>query len=179
MNLREVREAVDKTTVGKKTQGAFYAHVSAVALLPEVLREIIAEAYRGLPPQIRDQVDRSNLVKWTLKKKRISFLLYPNFDKEPHPRLRQAITVCVAEGFEHYKIRSYNWKHNPPILHRKETFVAEGYPNRETFAKLSAAEEEAGLLGSGRIGMKKGWTTLLREKGLKVQGHELMKKKKR
>lgn len=175
MNLREVRAAVDETTVGKRLPSAFYAHVSAVSLLPEVLQKIVALAYCELPPQVQNQVDRATLVKWALKRQRISFLFYPDFDKDPHPRLRQAITVCVAEGHECYKIRSYNWRKNPPVLHRKETFVSEDYPNREIFAKLTEAEEAEGLLGNVRIGMKKGWIAALREKGLRVQGHELVR----
>jgi hypothetical protein len=42
------------------------------------------------------------------------------------------------------------------------------------FAALSKAEEEAGLLGSGKIGLRKMWTELLKTRGLRIQDHSLV-----
>ena len=47
---------------------------------------------------------------------------------------------------------------NPPILHRKETFVPDDYPGRDKFARLTAQEERAGLLDEARdIGTRQAW----------------------
>jgi hypothetical protein len=42
--------------------------------------------------------------------------------------------------------RDYDTSENPPILHRKETFVTPDYPLYEKFAKLTHQEENWGLL---------------------------------
>ena len=64
---------------------------------------------------------------------------------------------------------------NPPILHRKETFVAEDHPLRPKFARLTAAELSKGLFEeSSRIGTRHGWEQALIEKGLILRGHRLI-----
>jgi hypothetical protein len=64
---------------------------------------------------------------------------------------------------------------NPPILHRKETFVAPDHPLRPKFARLTAAEEAKGLLDeSHRIGTRNQWELALAEKGLSLRGHRLV-----
>ena len=56
------------------------------------------------------------------------------------------------------KVRRYDHSENPPILHRKETFVGADYPHREKFAKFTTQEERWGLLDEpSRIGLKNGW----------------------
>ena len=78
-------------------------------------------------------------------------LSYPAFDEDPHPALVETFIADCRELRTHH--RSYAASENPPILHRKECFVSEGYPLRETFARLTKAEVEAGLLSdSSEIG---------------------------
>jgi hypothetical protein len=74
------------------------------------------------------------------------------------------------------KRRWFSGQPNPPVLHRKECFVAEDYPRRTTFARLTKTEEAAGLLDeTDRIGLRRGWEALLAEKGLTLVGHRLVK----
>jgi len=48
--------------------------------------------------------------------------------------------VNLSSLYVHF--RDYSSSDNPPILHRKETFVDQTYPNYEKFAKLTAQEEK-------------------------------------
>jgi hypothetical protein len=46
---------------------------------------------------------------------------------------------------------------NPPVLHRKEAFLLPDDPRRSKFERLTAQEEQAGLLeGTATIGTRAG-----------------------
>jgi hypothetical protein len=65
---------------------------------------------------------------------------------------------------------------NPPILHRKESFLPADYPAYETFAELTRMEEEAGLLeNTATIGTRNGWRERLFEAGMSIEGHQLQR----
>jgi hypothetical protein len=62
-----------------------------------------------------------NLLKFHTASPEISFLAYPDFEKHPHPALKESVIVDLVTG----KTRrdDYGTRANPPILHRKETFL--------------------------------------------------------
>jgi DNA phosphorothioation-associated putative methyltransferase len=103
----------------------------------------------------------------------VTFLTYPDFDSDPHPALAEATKINVATGSV---VRTdYRARPNPPILHRKETFVPPDDPRVPGFAALTKREEEAGLYRDpSRIGLRVQWLTLLKRLGLTHQGHELI-----
>ena len=69
--------------------------------------------------------------------------------------------------------RDYSSSANPPVLHRKETFVESGYPNYKKFVKLTTLEEKLGLLTNPiSIGTKEGWKQRLKECGIVIKGHQ-------
>jgi DNA phosphorothioation-associated putative methyltransferase len=70
----------------------------------------------------------------------------------------------------------YGESKNPPILHRKETFLAEEHPLRSKFAQFTEQEEKAGLLDeTATIGTRDGWARRLAEKGVALKGHRVVK----
>jgi hypothetical protein len=72
------------------------------------------------------------------------------------------------------RFRDYSTSANPPILHRKETFVLQGYPLRHRFEILTKAEETHKLYEDvARIGFREAWLGLLTEMGLVIRGHQL------
>ncbi len=94
--------------------------------------------------------------------------------EDAHPALRHAVTIDLASGKARHTDYAENL--NPPILHRKETFLPPDDPRREIFAALTHAEEAAGLYArTATIGFKLNWERLLREKSLAIQGHKLRK----
>lgn len=115
-----------------------------------------------------------NLLKIHTNEAALTFLTYPDFDEDPHPTLAEATKINLNTGSvvrTHYRARS-----NPPILHRKETFLPKSDPRFETFAQLTAEEEKAGLLrNDARIGLRAYWESLLRKHGLGYEGHRLVK----
>ncbi|MGA9924922.1 MAG: hypothetical protein WBQ29_16095 [Isosphaeraceae bacterium] len=58
---------------------------------------------------------------------------------------------------------------NPPILHRKETFLPPGHPLLAKFARLTQQEEKHGLLDeTATIGTREGWQRRLAERGFTI-----------
>jgi DNA phosphorothioation-associated putative methyltransferase len=71
--------------------------------------------------------------------------------------------------------RDYSSSENPPILHRKETFVEETYPNSKKFAKLTAKEEKLGLLENPiSIGTRNNWQQRLASNNIEIRGHQVI-----
>ena len=167
------RDAVDAacraSSVGKVTHDALYVHVSALSSLQPILRvyEGCARAYIGA-------VEGANVAKLHRGMPQVSYLAYPEFDHDPHPALSGSLLVPLQTFRIQY--RSYADSTNPPILHRKEEFVASDYPVRERFARLTRQEERAGLFDAPNlIGSRTGWEEALRQRGLRLSGHRLVK----
>ena len=67
---------------------------------------------------------------------------------------------------------------NPPILHRKETFLPPNHPDLSKFARLTQQEEKHGLLDeTASIGTRQGWGQRLAERGFTLRGHRLVRRK--
>jgi len=163
-----VRNKINNSKVGKKTQDAIYIHISAIDKLDLVLRlyEGIARQYLGEP--------EGNIVKIPYDKKSVSYHNYPDFDTDPHPKLSTVAKVDLLQLriFD----KDYSLRKNPLILHRKELFVDSSYKNYKKFKKLTEAEEKEGLYeDTARIGTKLYWDDLLKQKNLQIKGHQLKK----
>ncbi|MEA1912143.1 MAG: DNA phosphorothioation-associated putative methyltransferase, partial [Spirochaetota bacterium] len=92
---------------------------------------------------------------------------------DPHPSLKKSLTLNVATGKK--RKFSYDKSINPPILHRKETFLHPRHPQIEVFNKLTKQEKSYGLYKNPRtIGFKLNWEKLLEEKGLSYLDNELI-----
>jgi DNA phosphorothioation-associated putative methyltransferase len=115
-----------------------------------------------------------NLLKIHTNEAALTFLTYPDFDNDPHPALAEATKINLNTGSV---VRTdYRSRSNPPILHRKETFIPKSDSRFTKFAELTAEEEKAGLLRDGaRIGLRAYWDSLLRKNGLGYKDHKLVK----
>ncbi|MBD2624986.1 DNA phosphorothioation-associated putative methyltransferase [Trichormus variabilis] len=155
---------------GKLLPDAFYIHVLALHILDPWLQEYESRA-RSIAPQVQE----ATLVKFSTNKAKISYLFYPDFDTDPHPALRASIQVDLETREVGY--RDYSDSANPPILHRKETFVTPDYPFYEQFAALTRTQEALGLLHNTRgIGTREGWEKRLQTYGVEIQGHKLIQR---
>lgn len=166
-----IRDACRKSSVGKQTPDALYLHLSALTLLPPVLRvyEGCARAYIGT-------VEGANVVKLSQAKPQVSYLYYPDFESDPHPAL--AASLVVPLNTFHIDYREYKDSKNPFILHRKETFLAPDHPLRPKFARLTHQEERYNLYDKPElIGTREGWQRVLDEKEVYIAGHRLLCKK--
>jgi DNA phosphorothioation-associated putative methyltransferase len=116
-----------------------------------------------------------NIIKLHVDGCSITFLQYPGFDTEPHPSLARATKINLKTGSVVHT--DYSKRANPPILHRKESFLPPDDPRVAEFAALTRAEEEAGLYREpSTIGLQIQWTTLLRRLGYAYQGHQLIRR---
>lgn len=168
-NLAAVSTACETSSVGKLTPTALYVHVSAVEALPAILR-----IYEGCARSYIGAVEAANIVKLHRLKPQVSYLSYPQFDRDPHPALVGSLVVPLQTF--HVDYRDYSASENPPILHRKEEFVAPNYPLRARFARLTAQEERAGLYeDTASIGTRLGWKAALEARGVTIPGHRVVR----
>jgi DNA phosphorothioation-associated putative methyltransferase len=152
--------------VGKTLPDAFYLHTSALDQLPTPLRQLEQRARQVVPGV------SATLVKFRFRRPQIAYLHYPDFDTDPHPALHSSTLVDLAHLTA--TTRSYQERPNPPILHRKETFVAPDYPGYANFVHLTQQEIHQGLLDQPRtIGLRRGWQQRLQSLGLEIHHHAL------
>ena len=163
-----INAACNATEFGKLTPEALYVHVDYISDLPPLLR-----VYEGAARTISGNVDDATLVKINRLKPQVSFLVYPNFDTDPHPALQASLVAKLGEI--RLKHRFFGDSDNPPILHRKDSFITDSHPGYSKFARLSAQEEKAGLLDRSDIGHRNSWANVLSEAGLTLRGHQLQK----
>jgi DNA phosphorothioation-associated putative methyltransferase len=169
-HLDLVERFADEADVGKRLPGSLYVHDSALPLLPSILR-----VYEGCARWLVGDIADVTLVKLATDQPRVSYLSYPEFDIDPHPNLHRSTVVRV--GRLDVAVRDYTASRNPPILHRKESFVASEYPLRGKFARLTAQEERFGLYDTDTraIGTRAGWDARLRERGVQLRGHRIVR----
>ena len=166
------QDAIDKACVqapvGKILPDALYIHHSAMGHLPPLLR-----VYEGCGRQLAGAVDGVTLVKLGRRRSRVSYLVYPDFDRVGHPALAEAFVADLSRLVLHH--RDCRNSSNPPVLHRKELFVASDHPARSRYARLTAQEERTGLLAPGvSIGTLAEWQRVLERNGIAVRGHRLV-----
>ncbi|MFT3783691.1 MAG: DNA phosphorothioation-associated putative methyltransferase [Nibricoccus sp.] len=162
-----IRDAICSLRHGKRLPSAIYVFDDGGESLPFLLRNACAELRR------RFQIGLEfNIVKFHTDLPKVSFLSYPRFFEDAHPSLEAAVIIDLVLG----RVRrdDYSCRANPPILHRKETFLPDSHPSRTLFSSLTKAEEDVGLLAeSTKIGFKLNWNRLLNKLGIEIEGHRL------
>lgn len=160
MDFKKYKEIVAGLTIGKQLPDAVYVHKSQLRQLPSLLGSLTikaAEAFKITPKGW-------NIVKFQKREFKISYLSYPDFDTYAYPALKNSRTVDLTKYG--VKLSDYSKSKNPPILHRKETFVADDYKFADEFRKITAEGETIGLYENVRsIGFKNNWERLISKKG--------------
>lgn len=167
-----IDEACKESSIGKLLPNALYVHRSALASLEPILR-----IYEGCASSYLGEIEGANLVKLHRHSGKVSYLVYPDFDRDPHPALLRSVKLSLRTR----EIQCFDYANsdNPPILHRKESFLETSYPGYERFAKLTRQEEECGLLSdTSAIGTRDGWERRLIAEGFTLRGHRLTRVKK-
>ena len=164
-----IDEACKRSPIGKLLPNSLYVHESALESLEPILRvyEGCARAYLG-------EIEDTNIVKLHRISGKVSYLAYPEFEKDPHPALLRSVKLNLRS--RELDCYDFSESDNPPILHRKETFLPRDHPLREKFAKLTQQEEKHALLeNTSTIGTRNGWENRLAEHGLALRGHRLVR----
>ena len=163
----EIVSSCKNSTVGKHLPNALYVHSNALVHLDPILRDYERQARR-----LVENTSHATIVKFGIDRPKVSYLYYPEFDRDPHPQLHQSIVVDLVT--EEVSVRQYHNSLNPPILHRKETFVSKDYPFYQTFADLTQEEVALGLLDNSRhIGTLQEWTRMLLQQGISLVDHHV------
>ncbi|MBE9079178.1 DNA phosphorothioation-associated putative methyltransferase [Romeria aff. gracilis LEGE 07310] len=167
LSLHQLATLCRQSPIGKCLPGAFYIHHTALSQLDPQL-----QAYEALARSWLSNDVSITLVKFHFEKPALSYLFYPDFDSMAHPALAASVQIVLPNGRTDY--RSYCNRANPPVLHRKETFVAPDYPGYEIFARLTHQQVALGLLENSRtIGTRLGWQNRLQAHNLMIVDHRL------
>jgi len=165
---KQISSLCRQSKIGKKLPAALYVHISALNHLDRDL-----QAYEQLARILLPSSYTFTLIKFSYDQPKISYLLYPDFDNDPHPALHTSIQVNLELGTTQQ--RDYSTSNNPPILHRKETFITPDYPKYQEFAELTRQEEAIALLqDTSTIGTRNGWQQRLQELNVKIEGHQVI-----
>jgi DNA phosphorothioation-associated putative methyltransferase len=169
-NADAIDLACQRSSVGKLLPNALYVHRAGLDSLEPILRiyEGCARAYVG-------QIEGANLIKLHRFSGKVSYLVYPDFEKDPHPALQRSVKLSLRT--RELDCLEYSTSESPPILHRKETFLPHDHPLRERFARLTQQEERNGLLDDAAgIGTRQTWKERLDTRGFTLRGHSLIRK---
>src|SRR4030095_9965653 len=100
-NITAVDTACKEAPCGKLTSEALYIHMTGLPHLPPILRiyEGCARAFIGL-------VEGANIVKLHRHIPQVSYLSYPEFDRDPHPALVDSLVVHLQT----FQVRYFNYK---------------------------------------------------------------------
>jgi DNA phosphorothioation-associated putative methyltransferase len=160
MDFEEYRNIVKNIALGKKLPDSIYIHESAIFHLPEALVSLVIKS----ADQFGLDDDSWNILKFYRKDFKIAYLNYPAFEEDSYPSLHHSQIVDLHK--QTYRKSDYSKSDNPPILHRKETFVTDTYPLKSLFEQITAEGEAIGLYEkTSRIGFKKNWERLIQSKG--------------
>lgn len=163
MEFIEFKKLVQNIKIGKQLPDAVYVHRTALEFIPV---ELAALAER-ITTALKIPIHQWNIAKFGKRDFRVTFLNYPKFDDYAYPALHECFTVDLSK----LSVRKadYSNSENPPILHRKETFVAESHPKWAVFCEITNEGEAAGLFENTRsIGFQRNWEKLVQKKGLKL-----------
>lgn len=165
---KAMSEAFKLSKTGKQLPDAIYIHPSYVTSLHPLVQIKVAIAQK-----LVGDIDECNLIKINKFKNKVSFLVYEDFDQVEHPALLYSWVMDIPKN--DLKFWEFRTRENPPILHRKETFVGESYPMYETFKILTQQEEDCGVLEeTATIGTREGWKSKLLEKGVLISNHQII-----
>ena len=164
-----VDEACRCSKVGKILPEAIYVHASAVEHLDPLLR-----VYEGCGRAYLGEVEGANLVKIHRRSGKLSYLVYSDFETNAHPALKRSVKLSLRT--RELECLDYSSSENPPVLHRKETFLHPDHPLYARFSRLTKQEEAHGLLDEPNgIGTRSAWEERLRSRSYVIRGHRLMR----
>ena len=146
-----VNAAAKRATVGKLLPDDLYVHQIALELL-----EPLFTVYEGCGRAYLGEVDRANVIKIHRRSGKLSYLAYPRVRPGPAPRPSCAPSRSTLRTRQ-IDSTDYAASTNPPVLHRKESFMNTVIRCTRS-SRGSAREEKCGLLddtstmGAARLG---------------------------
>lgn len=161
-----------RASIGKLTPSALYIHRRALSQAPLLLR-----IYEECGALAAGRPSSWDLVKLHHDRRMVSWLAYPDFDEDAHPVLHCSDHVDLSTLKAGHV--EYTDSPNPPLLHRKEEFLAADDARVPLYTRLTASETRAGLYSRPEaIGTRQGWEEELVRCGRALRGHRLVRLKR-
>jgi DNA phosphorothioation-associated putative methyltransferase len=104
-----IDEACKRATVGKLLPDDLYIHRSALDTLEPLLR-----IYEGCGRAYLGEVEGANIIKIHRRSGKLSYLVYPDFESDPHPALLRSVRVNLRT--RQIDSNDYSQSANPPVL---------------------------------------------------------------
>jgi DNA phosphorothioation-associated putative methyltransferase len=163
MDFIKYKSLVSSLSIGKKLPDAIYLHKCALSKIDPVLSDLTVRISKAL--KIEDT--EWNLVKYYKRDYKLALLNYPDFFEYAYPSLETSFTIDLAKLS--LRKASYSGSENPPILHRRETFLPSDHESISYFQTFTDEGEKIGLYENARtIGFKKNWERLISNKGYQL-----------
>jgi DNA phosphorothioation-associated putative methyltransferase len=160
MDFQTYKKLVNSILVGKQLPDAIYVHQTTLDAVPLELAAHLARAVAALGVDTQEW----NIVKFFKRDHKVALLNYPRFFEDAYPALDHAYTIDLERGT--FRESDYRNSDNPPILHRKETFLKPDHPSVPLFRAITEEGEQFGLYENPRsIGFKKSWDRLISRRG--------------
>ena len=102
--------------MGKLLPDDLYVHCFALDTLEPLLH-----VYEGCGRAYLGEVEGANVIKIHRRSGKLSYLVYPEFEDDPHPALLRSIRVNLR--MRQIDCNDYAQCANPPVLHRKDSFL--------------------------------------------------------
>lgn len=170
MEFANYQSHVKSIGFGKVLPDAVYLHVSGLNHVDEALRKFVIKIASAL----NIAQDQWNIIKFSKREFRLSYLHYPGFHEYPYPALQTSHTVDLVQKTR--RTASYADSENPPVLHRRELFLHPDSPDFPAFRRYTIEGERLGLYDKSKlIGTREGWHRAIRRTGhfLDEAGHLL------
>lgn len=170
-NPDAIDEACRQSDVGLLVSNGLLLHKSALDYLSPLLR-----VYEGCARTFVGEIEEANVIKLHTVSGKVTYLSYPNFERDPHPAQRQRIKVSLrdlrAQFFDYQE-----WA-DPDLLIRKDALVHPEHECHSKFQKLTKQEEKHSLLdGLEERVSEEVWKQRLLLASLEQRGHKLAKQK--
>ena len=89
-DAQAIDDACKRSVVGKLLPDDLYVHRSALDALEPILR-----IYEGCGRAYLGEVEGANVIKIHRSSSKLSYLVYPDFDNDPHPALLRCVKLSL------------------------------------------------------------------------------------
>ncbi len=166
-NAKAIDAACQRAKVGQLADNALTIHESALDSLEPILR-----IYEGCARALVGNIDGANLIKLHRFSGKVSYIAYPDFEKDPFPAIQLRVKVSLRSL--EIDVFDYSEWSDPPLLFRKDEFLPPEHPKRLLFSKLSKQLAKAGVLPSSESRFTGSqWKEFLSASGYSIRGHAL------
>ena len=165
-------EAIDlacqKASVGQLVENALIFHKSCLEKLEPLLR-----IYEGCARALVGELDDANVIKLHRFSSKVSYITYDEFDKQPHPVLKERMKISLRsltiDWFD------YSQWDDPYLLLEKHHYLSESYPRKNLFEKLSNSQRKLGITSQSNQLRKSELETIFQNHQLQMAGHRIVK----